>query len=146
MYGEVDSTYREVDFELGQLIAKEVKAFGDQAGRRSTLYHQDADIWWVEKGEEGQSGDLLRQVQISVFRERGGDEYVFFMPQLLRWEGGNLREGGRWKTARPDAWMRYPLKQLYPRRGTEEETREKIKIILEYAWLAAELLIEEDLK
>jgi hypothetical protein len=71
------------------------------------------------------------------------------MPQLLQWEGGSLQEGGRWKISGPDKWVQYPqypLKQMYPRRGTEEETFEKIRIILGYAWLVGELLAEEDLK
>lgn len=45
-----------------------------------------------------------------------------------------------------EAAISYPLRKLYPASGTFEETCEKLKILIEYAWLMATLFRESDLE
>lgn len=131
----------EVSSDLGDAIAREVRLFAQRKNVKYAFWPHDAPRWTVS--QEVHAEPLLsRDVQISAFYISEKGESLFFIPSLQR------LEGKEWNgiSLYGESAIRYPLRELYPLSSTLEETCEKLRILIEYAWLMATLFKESDLK
>ena len=129
-----------IDVELEFLIADEIKALSKREGLKPTI---SSSYWRV--GQEVRSAPdlLVRDVCVLAFLIKGR-LFLFFTPSLMRWREKEW-ESTPLSTSLVEMDIKYPVSKLYPRHGTEEDTSKKLKILLEYAWLMANLLNESDI-
>ncbi len=126
---------------LGDAIAREAKLFAQRKNVEYEGWPHDAPLWRISQDIRAEPL-LRRDVQISAYHVFEKGESLFFIPSLQRLEGKD------WNgiSLHGESAISYPLRELYPASGTLEETCEKLKILIEYAWLRATLFKESDLE
>jgi len=120
---------------LSRLIAKEVEAFAQAHNLKPTLWYHGAPYWYVQRKE---AGGLIREVHIAVYYAKGG-ERLYAIPQAYKYEGE------RRKISKPRPQQAEYTVRLLHHFHDESEVCRKIRILLEYAWLWAEAIEEDEL-